>query len=87
MTSGAPWEIQLSEEEIARLTATDTPAGWVSIQQAARQFGVSKQTMLNWVRAQKVEYLSVTRGKRKILKIDPASGPGAHNSNQRPLVS
>lgn len=87
MTSGAPWEILLSEEEIARLTAKDAPAGWISVQQAAREFGVSRQTILNWVRAQKVEYVSVTRGKRKVLKINPASTHNTHESKQLPLLS
>jgi DNA invertase Pin-like site-specific DNA recombinase len=87
MTSGAPCEILLSEEEIARLTAKDAPAGWLSVQQAARQFGVSKQTILNWVRAQKVDYVSVTRGKRKILKVDPTSSHNTHESGQLALLS
>jgi excisionase family DNA binding protein len=87
MTSGAPWEILLSEEEITRLTAKDAPAGWLTVQQAARQFGVSKQTILNWVRAQKVDYVSVTRGKRKVLKINPTSVDNPHESSQISLLS
>lgn len=87
MTSGAPWEILLNEQEIARLTAKDAPAGWLSVQKAARQFGVSKQTVLNWVRAQKVEYVSVTRGKRKILNVHPTSIRSTHENNRLSLLS
>jgi excisionase family DNA binding protein len=83
MTSGAPWEISLTEPEIARLTAKDAPAEWLSVEQAARQFGGSRQTVLNWVRANKIEYLHVTRGKRKILKINPINASSTNNHNQR----
>jgi DNA invertase Pin-like site-specific DNA recombinase len=36
VTRGAPWEIILTDEEISRFTAQETPSGWVVVNQAAR---------------------------------------------------
>jgi DNA invertase Pin-like site-specific DNA recombinase len=69
MTEGAPWEIFLTDEDIGRLTAQDVPEGWLPLTLAARQLGVSKQTILNWVKSKKLEYIYVNKGKRKGLRI------------------
>jgi DNA invertase Pin-like site-specific DNA recombinase len=68
-TEGAPWEIIINEADIQRLTAKDTPDGWVPVSQAARELGVSKQTVLNWVKAGKLEYMYVNKGRKKGLRI------------------
>jgi DNA invertase Pin-like site-specific DNA recombinase len=73
LTEGAPWEIFLTEEDINRLTAKDAPEGWLSLQHAAKELGVSKQTVLNWVKSKKLEYIYVTKGKKKGLKINTNS--------------
>ena len=73
ITEGAPWEILLTDEDIKRLTAQDTPEGWLPLQWAAKEFGVSKQTVLNWVKSKKLEYIYVTKGKRKGLRINTIS--------------
>jgi DNA invertase Pin-like site-specific DNA recombinase len=70
LTEGAPWEIFLTEEDINRLTAQDAPKGWVSLPQAADELGVSKQTILNWVKSGKLEYIYVSKGKKKGLRIN-----------------
>jgi hypothetical protein len=70
LTEGAPWEIFLTEEDINRLTAQDAPKGWVPLSQAADELGVSKQTVLNWVKSGKLEYIYVSKGKKKGLRIN-----------------
>jgi len=70
LTEGAPWEIFLTEEDIKRLTAHDAPAGWVPLPRAAEDLGVSQQTVLNWVKSEKLEYIYVTKGKKKGLRIN-----------------
>ena len=73
VTEGAPWEIFLTDEDIKRLTASDAPDGWLSLPHAAKELGVSKQTVLNWVKSKKLEYIYVTKGKKKGLRINTIS--------------
>jgi len=73
LTKGAPWEIFLTDEDIKRLTAQDAPEGWLPLSQAAKELGVSKQTVLNWVKSTKLEYIYVTKGKKKGLRINTNS--------------
>ncbi len=70
MTEGAPWEILLTDDDIKRLTAQDAPEGWLPLQLAAKELGVSKQTVLNWVKSKNLEYIYVTKGKKKGLRIN-----------------
>jgi excisionase family DNA binding protein len=69
ITLGAPWEILLTDEEIKKLTAQDAPKGWLSVSEAARELGVSKQTVHNWVKSKKLDYIYVSKGKKKGLKV------------------
>lgn len=73
ITEGAPWEILLTDDDINRLTAQDAPEGWLPLQLAAKELGVSKQTVLNWVKSKKLEYIYVTKGKKKGLRINTIS--------------
>jgi DNA invertase Pin-like site-specific DNA recombinase/transposase len=73
ITVGAPWEIPLTEEDIKRLTAEETPAGWLPLSQAGQELGVSKQTVLNWVKSKKLEYIYVNQGRKKGLRINTNS--------------
>ena len=73
MTEGAPWEILLTDDDIKRLTAQDAPEGWLPLQLAAKELGVSKQTVLNWVKSKKLEYIYVTKGKKKGLRVNTIS--------------
>jgi DNA invertase Pin-like site-specific DNA recombinase len=70
ITKGAPWEIYLTEEDIKCLTAQDAPEGWLPLEQAAEHLGLSKQGVLNWVKSKKLEYIYVTKGKKKGLRIN-----------------
>ena len=73
VTSGAPWAVYVSDEDKRRLTAADTPEGWLPLREAASHLGVSKQTVINWVKEGKVDYVHVTKGRRRGLRINVAS--------------
>jgi excisionase family DNA binding protein len=60
----------LTDEEIKQLTAQDAPQGWLSVSEAARELGISKQTVLNWVQSKKLDYIYVTKGKKKGLRVN-----------------
>jgi hypothetical protein len=70
----APWSIVVTEADRRRL-GSEAPPGWRSIDKAAAELGVSKQTILSWVKAQKVPYVYVTCGRRRGLRIDVNSAP------------
>ncbi|UCF85414.1 MAG: recombinase family protein [Desulfobacteraceae bacterium] len=71
--NGAPWEIFLTDDNIRQLTAQNVPQGWLSLSGAAQELGVSKQTVLNWVKSKKLEYIYVTKGKKKGLRVNVIS--------------
>lgn len=73
ITTGAPWEIFLTDNDIKQLTAQHTPKGWLPLAGAAKELGVSKQTVLNWVKSKKLQYIYVTKGKKKGLRINTNS--------------
>jgi excisionase family DNA binding protein len=74
LTEGAPWSIEITEAERARFVAS-APEGWLSLKEAAAELGVSKQTILNWVKARKVEFVYVKNGRRRALRIDGKTAP------------
>ncbi len=82
ITAGAPWRVYVTDADRRRLTAADTPAGWLPLREAASHFGVSKQTVSNWVKDGKIDYVHVTKGRRRGLRINVAS---ATCSDQFPL--
>jgi len=73
VTSGAPWDVYVSDEDKRRLTAADAPEGWLPLREAASRLGVSTQTVVNWVKEGKLNYVHVTKGRRPGLRIDVAS--------------
>lgn len=70
VTEGAPWEIRLTDEDVNRLTAQDAPQGWLPLSDAAKDLGVSRQTVLNWVKSGKLQYVYVSKGNKKGLRIN-----------------
>jgi excisionase family DNA binding protein len=68
-TEHAPWRIRLTDEVRERFVPT-VPNGFVKLDEAARQLGVAKQTVLNQVRDGRRRAVQVTEGKRCGLRIE-----------------
>ena len=65
----APWCIPLDEQTRHRLAGSDAPEGWVGLEEAARQLGVCKQSVVNWVNAGQLKAVRVARGRCKGWRI------------------
>lgn len=65
----APWRIRLTDEVRQRFVPT-VPDGYVKLDEAARQLGVARQTVLNQVRAGRRNAVQVLEGKRRGLRIE-----------------
>jgi predicted transcriptional regulator len=65
----APWRIRITDE-IRQRFVPDVPAGYLKLDEAARQLGVARQTVLNQVRAGKRNAVHVLEGKRHGLRIE-----------------
>ena len=74
ITAGAPWSIRITEADRQRLTP-NAPLDWLSLSAAAAELGVSKQTILNWVKADKIPYVYAIKGRHSGLRIDIKSAP------------
>ena len=75
LTSGAPWRIQVSAEDIRRLKATDAPQGWLSLKKAAIALGGSQQTVLQKLNSGTFEAVRVQRGRRSGWRINVKTTP------------
>ena len=65
---GAPWRVRLTPE-LRALFVEEAPPGYVPMREALRALGVSRQTVLQWVKRGKLEAVMICRGKRKGLRI------------------
>jgi len=72
-TEHAPWRIRLTDEVRERFVPT-VPDGYVKLDEAARQLGVARQTVLNQVRARRRKAVMVIEGKRRGLRIEICPG-------------
>jgi DNA invertase Pin-like site-specific DNA recombinase/predicted DNA-binding transcriptional regulator AlpA len=68
LTPGAPWRIRFSEELRSRFVE-EAPEGYVSMGEATRILGVSRQTVLHYVKSGELTAVHVRRGRRKGLRI------------------
>jgi DNA invertase Pin-like site-specific DNA recombinase len=68
LTAHAPWLLHITDDVRQRVVA-HAPTGWVGLAEAARILGRSKQTVLHWIRAGRLQAVQVTSGKRKGLRI------------------
>lgn len=68
VTPGAPWRIRMTKE-IRDLFVADAPAGYLSMPQAMRRLGVSRQTVMQRVKHGELPVVHVRRGKQKGLRI------------------
>ena len=58
VTPGAPWRIRLTEELRQRFVE-DAPQGYVAMQVATARLGVSRQTVLEWIKRGKLDAVTV----------------------------
>jgi predicted DNA-binding protein (UPF0251 family) len=65
----APWRIRLTDDVRARFVPA-VPSGYVKLDEAARQLGLARQTVLNQVRAGRRNAVHVVCGKRRGLRIE-----------------
>ena len=68
LTPGAPWRIRMNDELRARFV-DEAPPGYLPMQDATRRLGVSRQTVLQWVKDGRLKAVHVYRGRRKGLRI------------------
>jgi len=68
LTPGAPWRIRLSEDLRAGFV-NEAPQGYLTMYQAMRLLGVSRQTVLQRVKRGELDAIHVLRGKKKGLRI------------------
>jgi excisionase family DNA binding protein len=67
-TPGAPWRIRVNDELHARLVE-HAPPGWLTVPEAKKALGVSRQTVLQRVKRGELQTLHVRNGRRKGLRI------------------
>ncbi len=69
LTPGAPWRIRMNDELRSRFVEK-APSGFVTMQEATRILGVSRQTVLQRVKLGKLKAIHLCCGKRKGLRIN-----------------
>ena len=68
VTPGAPWRIRMTDE-LKKLIVPEVPPGYVTVFQAMRLLGVSRQTIMQRVKRGDLTVVHVSRGKQKGLRI------------------
>ena len=68
VTPGAPWRIRMTKE-LKELFVTEAPEGYVTMPEAMRRLGVSRQTIMQRVKRGELTAVHVRRGKQKGLRI------------------
>lgn len=71
-TPGAPWRIRVNNELRARFVE-HPPPGWLTIAEARKALGVSRQTLLQRVKRGELNAVHVRTGRRKGLRIQMIS--------------
>ena len=88
VTPDAPWMIRVTDELRSRFVE-DAPSGYVTMSEAMRILGVSRQTMLQRVKQGKLDAVHVRLGRRKGLRIkalDSAPSLFDPRANRRSVV-
>ena len=70
LTPGAPWRIRMTGE-LRALFTDDAPAGWLTVREAIRAHGVSRQALLQRVKRGELQAVHVRTGRAKGLRIEP----------------
>lgn len=67
-TPGGPWRIRIDAALRSKIVP-DIPDGWVGLDDAAKNLGVARQTVLDRIRRGELDAVHVTRGRRSGLAI------------------
>ena len=67
-TPGAPWQIHITDELLARFVEK-TPPGFIPMIEATKRLGVSRQTILQRVKRGELQAVHICQGRRKGLRI------------------
>ena len=70
VTPGAPWRIRLTDELKARFTAS-ADEGFITMQEATRTLGITRQTVLQRVKRGEIQAAHVTKGGKVGLRLIP----------------
>jgi len=68
VTPGAPWRIRMTKE-LQELFVAEAPEGYISMPEAMRRLGVSRQTIMQRVKHGELHAVHVRRGRQKGLRI------------------
>jgi predicted DNA-binding transcriptional regulator AlpA len=68
LTPGAPWRIRLTDDLRTRV-AEEAPEGYLTMYQAMRRLGVSRQTVWQRVKRGEIEAIHVRGGRKKGLRL------------------
>src|ERR1700692_3442390 len=91
VTPGAPWRIRITDTLKARFTAS-AGEGFITMQEATRALGVSRQTVLHRVKRGEIEAAHVTKGGKTGLRVklpdrQPSLFEPAEDNPNPPAVS
>jgi len=76
LTPGAPWRIRITEQ-LRNLFVDHAPPDYVSVMEAKRRLGVSRQTIWQRVKRGELDALHVRQGQRKGLRIRVVEPPAS----------
>lgn len=82
LTSGAPWRIQVTEEDLNKLKPSQVADDWMTLKKAAFVLGVSQQTVLQKLKSGQLKGIRVRTGQRSAWRIHV---PTDTYSNQQTL--
>jgi DNA invertase Pin-like site-specific DNA recombinase/predicted DNA-binding transcriptional regulator AlpA len=68
LTPGAPWRIRITDDLRARV-AEEAPEGYLTMYQAMRQLGISRQAVWQRVKRGDIEAIHVKNGRKKGLRL------------------
>jgi len=68
LTPGAPWRIRLTDDLRSRV-AEEAPDGYLTMYQAMRQLGISRQSVWQRVKRGEIEAIHVKQGRKKGLRL------------------
>ena len=74
VSTSAPWRVQVTDDDVRRLKATDAPDGWLTLKAAAVALRISQQGVLQKLNSGKLEAVRVRVGKRSSWRIRVPQG-------------